>query len=143
MKQGLIIAGFAVLSVVGLLGWTRQPATASLTATPAQFEQGVPTQAPMVYPATTAFYGQPAPVYSQRRTYSQPAVRRAATRSYVPAQTVARRQRPLKNSVVIVAASAGTGAAIGALAGGGKGAAIGALAGGAGGFIYDRITRNR
>jgi len=142
MKQGLIIAGFAVLSVVGLLGWTRQPATASLPATPAQFEQGVPTQAPMVYPATSAFYGQPAPVYSQR-PYSQPAVRRAATRSYVPAQTVARTQRPLKNSVVIVAASAGTGAAIGALAGGGKGAAIGALAGGAGGFIYDRITRNR
>src|SRR6185295_15830507 len=55
MKQGLIIAGFAVLSVVGLLGWTRQPATASLTAMPAQYEQGVPSQ---VYPATTAFYAQ-------------------------------------------------------------------------------------
>jgi hypothetical protein len=29
------------------------------------------------------------------------------------------------------------------LAGGGKGAAIGAIAGGAGGYVYDRVTRDK
>ena len=51
--------------------------------------------------------------------------------------------RSTEKSALIVAGSAGTGAAIGAIAGGGKGAAIGALAGGAGGFIYDRLTANK
>jgi hypothetical protein len=51
--------------------------------------------------------------------------------------------RSTGKSVAIVGGSAGVGAAIGALAGGGKGAGIGALAGGGGGFVYDRLTRNR
>jgi uncharacterized protein YcfJ len=65
---------------------------------------------------------------------------------YVPPpapRPVVRKQRSTRKSVAIVAASAGAGAAIGALAGGGRGAAIGALAGGAGGFIYDRLTHKR
>jgi hypothetical protein len=53
------------------------------------------------------------------------------------------KKRSKKKSTAIVAGSAGTGAAIGALAGGGKGAAIGALAGGAGGVIYDQNTRKK
>jgi hypothetical protein len=51
--------------------------------------------------------------------------------------------RSTGKSVMIVAGSAGAGAAIGALAGGGKGAAIGALAGGGAGLIYDRITAHK
>lgn len=51
--------------------------------------------------------------------------------------------RSTAKSALIVAGSAGTGAAIGALAGGGKGAAIGALAGGGAGLIYDRITAHK
>lgn len=54
-----------------------------------------------------------------------------------------RKGRSTGKSVLIVAGSAGTGAAIGALAGGGKGAAIGALAGGGAGLIYDRITAHK
>jgi hypothetical protein len=54
-----------------------------------------------------------------------------------------RQHRSTEKSALIVAGSAGTGAAIGALAGGGKGAAIGALSGGAAGFIYDRMTANK
>ena len=55
-------------------------------------------------------------------------------------EPIVKRDRSTGKSALIVAGSAGTGAAIGALAGGGKGAAIGALAGGVGGFIYDRLT---
>jgi hypothetical protein len=68
-----------------------------------------------------------APVYSQQDTYGEPV----------------HRGRSTGKSVAIVAGSAGTGAAIGAIAGGGKGAAIGAIAGGVGGFVYDRITANK
>lgn len=48
--------------------------------------------------------------------------------------------RSTGRSIAIVAGSAGTGAAIGAIAKGGKGAAIGAIAGGVAGLIYDRLT---
>jgi hypothetical protein len=49
----------------------------------------------------------------------------------------------LGREVLIVAGSAGAGAAIGAAAKGGKGAAVGALAGGIAGLAYDLATRNR
>lgn len=70
---------------------------------------------------------------------SQPRVQRVAAQ---PAQSV-RQPRSTEKSVLIVAGSAGTGAAIGGLAGGKKGAAIGAISGGVAGFIYDRHTANR
>lgn len=54
-----------------------------------------------------------------------------------------RHERPFNQSAMIVAGSAGTGAAIGAIAGGGKGAGIGAISGGVAGFIYDRLTAHK
>ena len=65
-------------------------------------------------------------------------VRDDNSREYV----TTRNGRTKTKSALIVAGSAGTGAAIGAIAGGGKGAGIGALSGGAAGFIYDRLTHN-
>ncbi len=74
--------------------------------------------------------------------YEQPVAAAMAPRdSY--GEPVARHHRSTRNSALIVAGSAGTGAAIGALAGGGKGAGIGAIAGGVGGLIYDRLTANK
>jgi hypothetical protein len=58
-------------------------------------------------------------------------------------EPIRRHRRTSEQSALIVAGSAGTGAAIGAIAGGGKGAAIGAISGGAAGFIYDRLTANK
>jgi hypothetical protein len=53
------------------------------------------------------------------------------------------KQRSKKKSALIIGASAGTGAAVGALAGGKKGAGIGAIAGGIGGLVYDRTTAKK
>jgi hypothetical protein len=82
--------------------------------------------------------------------YTQPRVRRVAMTQ--PANTDVERdvygepvakKRSTGKSVMIVAGSAGAGAAIGALAGGKKGAAIGAISGGTAGLIYDRMTANK
>jgi hypothetical protein len=78
---------------------------------------------------------------------ARPQVRRASTTRTVTQNddygVPVRKRRSTEKSVLIVAGSAGAGAAIGGLAGGGKGAAIGAIAGGVGGFIYDRATANK
>jgi hypothetical protein len=82
------------------------------------------------------------------------AVRRVSAPEPAPAETASysdrdsygepvHKHRSTAKSALIVAGSAGTGAAIGAIAGGGKGAGIGALAGGAAGLVYDRLTANK
>jgi hypothetical protein len=63
--------------------------------------------------------------------------------SVAPAPAAQPKKRSLAKSAIIVGAAAGTGAAIGGIAGGGKGAAIGAISGGAAGVIYDRATANK
>ena len=119
---------------------------------PAASNEGF-TLTPAMYTGPVQDTEVQAPVLKQRpRVYRQPAQQRVY-RSTAPAQSAVyspvysgepvRQGRSTKKSVLIVAGAAGTGAAIGALAGGGKGAAIGALAGGASGLIYDRITANK
>ncbi len=64
-------------------------------------------------------------------------------RSAEPRVTVEpKKKRSTQKEVLIVAGSAGAGAAIGGIAGGKKGAAIGAVSGGVAGLIYDVATRN-
>ena len=52
-------------------------------------------------------------------------------------------KRSWEKEALIIGGSAGTGTAIGAMAGGKKGAAIGAAAGGVGGLLYDLMTREK
>jgi hypothetical protein len=183
LKNSILIAGFIILAVLAVAGWTRTP-SASVDANsflspsgvydPNRATYGQQQQPAYATPAPVqsagyapAGYGQPMnsngcseqpgyttaahaaePAYANAapryRTYNRPRVVRTR---YVEdrGEVVVRnhRARSTKKSVAIVAGSAGTGAAIGALAGGGKGAAIGALSGGAAGFIYDRLTHNR
>jgi hypothetical protein len=111
----------------------------------------LPTDNSMMQPASYNANGQ---TYSDQTVHPQVTPRRtytprptAARSTYVARDTygepVVQHHRSTEKSALIVAGSAGTGAAIGAIAGGGKGAGIGALAGGAAGFIYDRLTANK
>jgi len=96
---------------------------------------------PLAHPAVAIW---DAGVGAQARVYPVVDTRqRARTHRRVVHRRSYVRTRPKKKSATIIAGSAGTGAAVGALAGGGKGAGIGAIAGGAAGVIYDQHTRKR
>ena len=140
MKPRLIVAGFALLTVLALMGWTRKP-----TSEPASFDNPVAsapatTEPAVAPPQATAPDTVPAPAGHRDRLMARSA---KPVREPIHHRRVVVRERPIGHSVAIVGASAGTGAAIGALAGGGKGAGIGALVAGAGGFIYDRLTHEK
>jgi hypothetical protein len=149
-KTAALIAGFALLAVVAVAGWTRKPVSANNNFTSPYAQQGYqPVYGPPADCAepvyTNAAYApaeySAAPRY---RTYNRPRVvrtRYVEDRDEVVRST--RRGRSTGKSVAIVAGSAAAGAGIGALAGGGKGAAIGALSGGAAGFLFDRLTHKR
>ena len=163
-KSGIIIAGFTLLAVLALAGWTRKMATTpplpNHFSVPGQTSTigAAPAPVPVTADGTPVVYGispfgsseavpaEGRDAVAAGQAAATPAVTpriRTARRSYAPRTRVVVRKRPFSHSAAIVGGSAAGGAAIGALAGGGKGAAIGALAGGTGGFIYDRATHKK
>ncbi len=153
INDRLVLVGVAAMSAVATAGWMRQ--------TP-----GVVAPQPMAFTAPSALEPQP-DLITNRAAYTAPVSRAVYPPLATAPQTVAnagptrpiervyddRRvrevstsnatKRSTKKSAMIIAGSAAAGAAIGGIAGGGKGAAIGALTGGAGGYVYDRMTKNK
>ena|SRR5690242_4687679 len=163
MTQLHTILGFGALTAVAVAGWMRVPAPSAVPLTPAVapyaqnsfLPEGSQISAPVI-PAQyreSLYQGDqvdsPPQVRERSYNYGSRAVDRhdrytAASRADGSDEPVRiRRRRSTLESAAIIGGGAAGGAAIGGLAGGGKGAAIGALAGGAGGFIYDRLTRNK
>jgi hypothetical protein len=122
--RALLVAGLVVAFLVGTL--------VSGYILPGSIRAEDPAETLAVQPAVyrTAVPVRPA-AYQQPRVYDYGAV---------PQQ---QRGRSWEREVLIVAGSAGAGAAIGGVAGGKKGAAIGAMSGGVAGLVYDLATRNR
>ena len=131
MKRELTIAGITAVSVLAVTGWIRPDAPAGIT--PVQAFAPPEEQAAVVNTRAAAPVTRARPSAAVRREAVSPVRKIVETRK--PRSTAA--------SAAIIAGSAAGGAAVGGLAGGGKGAAIGAIAGGAGGYVYDRVTRDK
>ena len=124
LKSLPLQAGAALLAAISITACSRQE---------------VPTAT--IPPADTlAPAAQSKGVNAARSAPNSPSTSYAAS-SETPRTVI--KQRSKKKSALIIGASAGAGAAVGALAGGGKGAGIGAIAGGIGGLVYDRTTAKK
>lgn len=147
-----IVSSVLTAVLVSALGLWAVPRLANPQTALAQNQEGV-TQpwhqtAPSMKPSAA---GQAPTSANAPGQVPTPAYNDSASTNYQNNQTVRdsygepvrRHRRTSDQSALIVAGSAGTGAAIGAIAGGGKGAAIGAISGGAAGFIYDRLTADK
>lgn len=122
----------------------REPATAYAHYTPVAYS---PHRYVRTYRAAPSQIATREYIRDETQQTVQPAVETSRIRStrFQPSSVrenriVYEQRRSKKKSAAIVLGTAGTGAAIGALAAGGKGAALGAVSGGAAGFVYDRLT---
>jgi hypothetical protein len=131
---GAVLGGLAIGGVTMLKN--REPESRPMTEQMPVPMAEVPGYTGPLYDHEGRMVGYALPEDTRARQV-QPASRTA------PAAAPGRQGRSTGKSIAIVGGSAGTGAAIGALAGGGKGAAIGAISGGAAGLIYDRHTHKK
>lgn len=167
--QNALILG--LLSIIALGVWTwesngNEPAFLSdwhsLYGPQAQFSGPVPVtlpdgrQAYLMVPQEAPAQNYVHPVYSPQptlqmvpaqrpltRVVEQPVERIVERRVVTEEQIEDEEKRSWEREVLIVAGSAGAGAAIGGVAGGKKGAAVGAISGGVAGLVYDLATRNK
>jgi hypothetical protein len=143
-----IVSSVITAVLVSALGMWAVPKLLNPQSPLAQYQDQDSVMQPAVYNGAAQYSDQPAPSTRPRArravasTYNGSTYSNRATVRDAYGEPV-RYHRSTEKSALIVAGSAGTGAAIGAIAGGGKGAAIGALSGGAAGFIYDRLTANK
>ena len=160
-----LVTAIAISGLAMYVGPRMFASTPGATVTPAVYQgdqQSFPSAGATAYPQQPAVQQSASVQKDTPRLRKRSAVRRVseptdttpttpepvytASRSNPQGDTYgepAKKGRSTAKSAMIVAGSAGAGAAIGALAGGGKGAAIGALAGGGAGLIYDRATAHK
>lgn len=130
LVTALVVSGVSYYVIPKLQANNQQyvdPAYEGVTLQPAMYRPAAQRQVVYTQPRVRRVMTQPAATTVQRDVYGEPVAQKRST----------------GKSVMIVAGSAGAGAAIGALAGGKKGAAIGAISGGVAGLIYDRATANK
>lgn len=136
-KLTVVMAGLVVLAVGALDA--RAAANAEKDAVPAEVKEFTSVVNGLVAgfeAITKAADGE----VTEKEAAAVPAEKDADKGAAPQEEAGAKKQRPLKNSAILIAGGAGLGASIGKMTGKKNAEIIGAIAGGVAGLIYDRAT---